>query len=154
MFQGRLSDAAAAVKDLLPSYAGNDLSSLCSWADDVKFRYHWSSPLHYIDTPDGLCGYSYDRKPLSQPDSNLNQRCHDLAPSPSRQGTARTRKASRAGASRAPSATTPRSSSRTENPSLPRAQYNLTQALLFLSHFIGDIHQVVRTTTDSVLCKC
>lgn len=60
--QGRLSGAAAAaVKDLLPSYAGNNLSSLCSWADDVKFRYPWSSPLHYIDTPDGLCNYSYDR---------------------------------------------------------------------------------------------
>ncbi|GJN05937.1 hypothetical protein PR202_ga23615 [Eleusine coracana subsp. coracana] len=59
---GRLSDAAAAaVKDLLPSYAGDDLSSLCSWADDIKFRYHWSSPLHYINTPDELCSYSYDR---------------------------------------------------------------------------------------------
>jgi hypothetical protein len=50
------------VKDLLPSYAGNNLSSLCSWADDVKLRYRWSSPLHYIDTPDGLCTYSYDSK--------------------------------------------------------------------------------------------
>ena len=61
--QGRLSGAAAAaVKDLLPSYAGNNLSSLCSWADDVKFRYPWSSPLHYIDTPDGLCTYRYDSK--------------------------------------------------------------------------------------------
>jgi hypothetical protein len=61
--QGRLSDAAAAaVKDLLPSYAGNNLSSLCSWADNVRFRYHWASPLHYIDTPDGLCNYSYDSK--------------------------------------------------------------------------------------------
>lgn len=50
------------MKDLLPSYAGNNLSSLCSWADDVKFRYPWSSPLHYIDTPDGLCTYRYDSK--------------------------------------------------------------------------------------------
>jgi hypothetical protein len=53
------------VKNLLPSYAGNDLSSLCSWADNVKFLYHWSSALHYINTPDGVCGYSYDRTPLS-----------------------------------------------------------------------------------------
>lgn len=47
---------------ILFSYASNNLSSLCSWADDVKFRYPWSSPLHYIDTPDGLCTYSYDSK--------------------------------------------------------------------------------------------
>jgi len=61
--QGRLSGAAAAaVRDLLPSYAGSNLSSLCSWADDVKFRYPWSSALHYIDTPDGLCTYSYGSK--------------------------------------------------------------------------------------------
>jgi hypothetical protein len=84
----RGASATAAVKDLLPSYAGNDLSRLCSWADVVKFRYHWSSPPHYIDTPDGLCGYSYDSKqaPLATCENKLNQRCHDLASSPSRQG--------------------------------------------------------------------
>ncbi|KAJ0962716.1 hypothetical protein J5N97_027838 [Dioscorea zingiberensis] len=60
--QNRLSESAAdAVKELLPAYADNNLSSLCSWADKVKFRYHWSSPLHYIDTPDHLCNYNYDR---------------------------------------------------------------------------------------------
>ncbi|KAK6134113.1 hypothetical protein DH2020_032138 [Rehmannia glutinosa] len=75
--QPRLSKAAAnAVSELL---GDNDLASLCSWADHVKFRYHWSSPLHYIDTPDNLCTYQYNN--------------------------------------------------------------NLTEALLFLSHFIGDIHQ-------------
>ncbi|KAL6007493.1 Endonuclease 2 [Asimina triloba] len=58
----RLNEAAAdAVKQLLPDYADNDLASLCSWADRVKFRYHWSSPLHYIDTPDDLCNYEYSR---------------------------------------------------------------------------------------------
>ncbi|KAK4399958.1 Endonuclease 2 [Sesamum angolense] len=78
--QPRLSKSAAdAVSQLLPAYADNDLGSLCSWADRVKFRYHWSSPLHYIDTPDNLCTYQYKN--------------------------------------------------------------NLTEALLFLSHFIGDIHQ-------------
>ncbi|URE46912.1 hypothetical protein MUK42_25187 [Musa troglodytarum] len=61
--QERLSEsAAAAVEDLLPNYAKNNLSSLCTWADRVKFRYRWSSPLHYIDTPDGLCTYDYDRE--------------------------------------------------------------------------------------------
>ncbi|KAF8369265.1 hypothetical protein HHK36_032726 [Tetracentron sinense] len=57
-----LSEAAAnTVKKLLPDYADNDLGSLCSWADQVKFRYHWSSALHYIDTPDSLCTYQYNR---------------------------------------------------------------------------------------------
>ncbi|XP_042455232.1 endonuclease 2-like [Zingiber officinale] len=60
--QDRLSEsAAAAVKELLPAYAENDLSTLCSWADTIKFRYHWSSELHYIDTPDDLCTYNYNR---------------------------------------------------------------------------------------------
>ncbi|KAM0834350.1 hypothetical protein ACQ4PT_063655 [Festuca glaucescens] len=78
--QGRLSDAATkAVNDLLPSDASDNLSSLCSWADKVRFRYHWSAPLHFIDTPDNLCTYNYDN--------------------------------------------------------------NLTEALLFLSHFMGDVHQ-------------
>ncbi|KAL3824091.1 hypothetical protein ACJIZ3_020120 [Penstemon smallii] len=37
--QSRLSKAAAdAVSQLLPGYASNDLSSLCSWADHVKFH--------------------------------------------------------------------------------------------------------------------
>lgn len=59
--QGRLNDAAAkAVNELLPSGAGGNLSSLCSWADKVRFRYHWSAPLHFIDVPDNVCSYSYD----------------------------------------------------------------------------------------------
>ncbi|CAD6232463.1 unnamed protein product [Miscanthus lutarioriparius] len=112
---GRLSGAAAAaVKDLLPSYAGNNLSSLCSWADDVKFRYPRSPPLHYIDTPDGLCTYSYDRD--CKDEDGVKGRCV-------------------AGAINNYTSqllTYRRSSS---------PEYNLTQALLFLSHFIGDIHQ-------------
>ncbi|KAF8780023.1 hypothetical protein HU200_001988 [Digitaria exilis] len=113
--QGRLSDAAAAaVKDLLPSYAGNNLNSLCSWADDVKFRYHWSSPLHYIDTPDGLCTYSYDRD--CKDEDGVKGRCVAGAINNY------TSQLLTYGRSSAP-------------------QYNLTQALLFLSHFMGDIHQ-------------
>ena len=39
--EGRLSDAAAkAVSELLPSGAAGNLSSLCSWADKVRFRYY------------------------------------------------------------------------------------------------------------------
>lgn len=59
LLQPRLSKAAEdAVSKLLPAYAENDLGSMCSWADRVKFRYHWSSPLHYLNTPDNLCTLS------------------------------------------------------------------------------------------------
>ncbi|KAF5207605.1 Endonuclease [Thalictrum thalictroides] len=111
--QSRLSDAAkSAVKDLLPDYADNDLGSMCSWADRMKFRYHWSSPLHYIDTPDNLCSYRYNRD------------CKD-----------ETGEADRCVAGAVNNYTTQLQSYPTSS------EYNLTEALLFLSHFIGDIHQ-------------
>lgn len=112
--QSRLSKAASnAVSNLLPDYADNDLSSLCSWADDVKFRYHWSSALHYIDTPDDLCTYSYNRD--CKDEGGVKDRCV-------------------AGAIY-------NYTNQLLNYENSSYQYNLTQALLFLSHFIGDIHQ-------------
>ncbi|KAA3489099.1 Nuclease S1 [Gossypium australe] len=54
-------DALATVKELLPDSAGGELASVCSWADDVRWHYHWSSPLHYVDTPDFKCNYKYCR---------------------------------------------------------------------------------------------
>ncbi|KAG6396628.1 hypothetical protein SASPL_142783 [Salvia splendens] len=97
--QPRLSKAAEdAVSQLLPSYADNDLGSLCSWADRVKFRYHWSSPLHFINSPDDLCNYQYNSEhEIPAPFVIIRKRF---------------------------------------------LKYNLTEALLFLSHFMGDIHQV------------
>jgi hypothetical protein len=50
------------VKKLLPDYAQNDLASVCTWADHVKFYLKWSSPLHYADTPPRLCNFQYDSK--------------------------------------------------------------------------------------------
>lgn len=62
--QSRLSSAAAdAVNELLPAYAKGNLSSLCSWADNVRFRFQWSAPLHFINTPD-VCNYQYKSEPL------------------------------------------------------------------------------------------
>ncbi|KAK8522443.1 hypothetical protein V6N12_056151 [Hibiscus sabdariffa] len=59
--QSRLNDAAAdAVKELLPKWAEDDLGSVCSWADQVRFRFRWSSPLHFINTPE-ICSYKYTR---------------------------------------------------------------------------------------------
>ncbi|KAG8043758.1 hypothetical protein GUJ93_ZPchr0458g22818 [Zizania palustris] len=54
------SEAAAAVKELLPGWAGGDLAETCSWADTQRFRYRWSSPLHFADTP-GDCQFNYAR---------------------------------------------------------------------------------------------
>src|SRR5664279_1330846 len=55
-FLGNFSDfltdeAAAAAKDLLPAWAKGKIAEACSWADTQRFRYKWSSPLHFADTP-------------------------------------------------------------------------------------------------------
>ncbi|XP_059655502.1 endonuclease 2 [Cornus florida] len=112
--QARLSEAAAnAVKNLLPGSAENDLGSVCSWADRVKFRYHWSSALHYIDTPDNLCTYQYNRD--CKDENGVKDRCV-------------------AGAIN-------NYTTQLLSYDNSASQYNLTEALMFLSHFIGDIHQ-------------
>ncbi|KAK6122284.1 hypothetical protein DH2020_043904 [Rehmannia glutinosa] len=115
--QPRLTKAAAnAVSQLLPAYAQNDLGSVCSWADRVRFRYHWSAPLHFIDTPDNLCSYQYKRD--CKDGDGIQDRCVAGAINNYTTQLLSYGKASSA------------------------SQYNLTEALLFLSHFIGDIHQV------------
>ncbi|KAF7144381.1 hypothetical protein RHSIM_Rhsim05G0153700 [Rhododendron simsii] len=42
-------DASVAVKELLPDSAQGDLASVCLWPDEIRFHYHWSGPLHYVD---------------------------------------------------------------------------------------------------------
>ncbi|XP_030552739.1 endonuclease 2 [Rhodamnia argentea] len=113
--QSRLTGAAAnAVKQLLPESA-EDLASVCSWADRVKFHYHWSSELHFIDTPDNLCNYQYNRD--CKDENGEKGRC--VA------GAINNYTSQLLGY---------------ESSSF-RAAYNLTEALMFLSHFMGDIHQ-------------
>ncbi|XP_012484687.1 endonuclease 4 isoform X3 [Gossypium raimondii] len=80
--EGYLSkDAMATVKELLPDYANGELASVCSWPDDIKwyYRWYWTSPLHYVDTPSFKCNYKYG--------------------------------------------------------------HNLTEALIFLAHYMADVHQ-------------
>ncbi|KAM1497732.1 hypothetical protein ACFXTH_020777 [Malus domestica] len=113
--QSRLSKAAAdAVKQLLPDYAENDWSSLCIWADRVKFIFPWSSALHYINTPE-VCNYQYSRD--CKDEDGEKGRC--VAGAINNYTTQLL----------------------TYNSQLSKPKYNLTQAFLFLSHFIGDIHQ-------------
>ncbi|KAI4369003.1 hypothetical protein MLD38_017498 [Melastoma candidum] len=121
--QSRLSKVASdAVVRLLPRQAGGDLASFCIWADRVKFRYHWSSPLHYIDTPDQLCGYQYSRDCKDE----VGEKGRCVAGAINNYTTQLLGHGS------------------------SRQRYNLTEALLFLSHFIGDIHQPLHVgfTTD------
>lgn len=122
--QSRLTGAAAdAVKQLLPEWA-EDLSSVCLWADQVKFRYRWSSELHYLNTPDNLCKYQYTRD--CKDDNGEKGRC--VA------GAINNYTSQLLG----------------YKSNALRAAYNLTEALMFLSHFIGDIHQPLHVgfTTD------
>ncbi|XP_027348709.1 endonuclease 4-like isoform X1 [Abrus precatorius] len=111
-------DALFAVKQLLPPSAEGDLAAVCSWADEVRhnYRYRWSSALHYVDTPDFMCNYEYCRD------------CHDSSGHKHRCVTGAiynyTMQLKSADAG-----------------TLSELNYNLTEALMFLSHFVGDVHQ-------------
>lgn len=103
------SEALTGVKALLPSWANGELAEVCSWADSQRFRYRWSSPLHFADTP-GDCKFSYARD------------CH---------GPEGDKDMCVVGGINNYTAALQDTSS----------QYNRTESLLFLAHFLGDIHQ-------------
>ncbi|KHN00115.1 endonuclease 4-like isoform X1 [Glycine soja] len=111
-------DALFAVKQLLPDSAQGDLAAVCSWADEVghTHRYHWSSALHYVDTPDFKCNYEYCR------DCHDSYRHKHRCVSGAIYNYTMQLKSADAGIS-------------------SEFNYNLTEALMFLSHFVGDIHQ-------------
>ncbi|XP_058085120.1 endonuclease 1 [Magnolia sinica] len=110
-------EAAHAVHNLLPDYANGDLSALCTWPDQIRhwYRYRWTSPLHFIDTPDNACTFDYSRD------------CHDPHGKENMCVAGAVRNFTsqllhyREGSS--------------------DRRYNMTEALLFLSHFMGDVHQ-------------
>lgn len=117
--EGYLSeDALTEVKALLPDRAEGDLAAVCSWADEIKhnYRWRWSSPLHYVDTPDFRCNYKYRRD------------CHDSTGHKDRCVTAAIYNYTKQLVSGAHDLNS-------------EIKYNLTEALMFLSHFIGDVHQ-------------
>ncbi|XP_022140160.1 endonuclease 1 [Momordica charantia] len=116
--QGLLNpDATEAVQNLLPENVDGNLSALCVWPDQIRhwYRYRWTSPLHFIDTPDNSCSFLYTRD------------CHDnggvenmCVAGAVRNFTTQLAHYAEGGSDR---------------------RHNLTGALLFLSHFLGDIHQ-------------
>ncbi|KAL8549586.1 hypothetical protein ACS0TY_008431 [Phlomoides rotata] len=113
--QSRLSKAAEdGVSQLLPPYAKKDLSSLSTWADVVQSQYPWSRAFRYVYTPDKLCTYNYTRD--CKDEEGVKDRC--VAGAVNNYTTQLL----------------------TYHKSSPNS-YNLTEALLFLSHFIAEIHQ-------------
>jgi len=119
--QEYLSPAAkAGCQHLLPEVNG-DIGLIASWADSVaRDLYPWSPQLHYINTPDWACNYERSRD------------CH--------------------GENGAPMACVDGAiqnyTMRLMNASLSENQ--LKEALMFLVHFVGDIHQPLHVgfTTD------
>ncbi|XP_044496226.1 endonuclease 4-like [Mangifera indica] len=111
-------DALAAMKELLPDSAEGDLANVCSWPDEIRHNFHWrwTSPLHYVDTPDFTCNYEYCRD------------CHDSGGHMDRCVTGAIF-----------NYTMQLKSFYLD--SVSEAKYNLTEALLFLSHYIADVHQ-------------
>ncbi|RVX08534.1 Endonuclease 4 [Vitis vinifera] len=137
--EGFLSeDALGAVKGLLPDYADGDLAAVCSWADEIRHNFHWrwSGPLHYVDTPDYRCNYEYCSKfgvVVIFPGD-----CHDFRGHKDICVTG------------AIYNYTKQLTSGYHN-SGSEIRYNLTEALMFLSHFIGDVHQVCFFGTSDCL---
>ncbi|CAO2823791.1 unnamed protein product [Amaranthus hypochondriacus] len=111
------AEAAHAVKNLLPQNLDGDLSALCVWPDQVRhwYKYRWTSPLHFIDTPDNSCSFNYKR------DCHDQHGVEDMCVAGAIQNFTSQLQHYREGTS--------------------DRRYNLTEALLFLSHFMGDIHQ-------------
>ncbi|KAJ6826974.1 endonuclease 1 [Iris pallida] len=109
--------AAEAVQNLLPPYVDGDLSALCVWPDQIRhwYKYRWTSPLHFIDTPDDACSFDYAR------DCHGPKGLEDMCVAGAISNFTMQLMHYREGSS--------------------DRRYNLTESLLFLSHFMGDVHQ-------------
>ncbi|XP_031478089.1 endonuclease 1-like isoform X1 [Nymphaea colorata] len=110
-------EASHAVVNLLPDYVNGDLSALCTWPDQIRhwYKYRWTSSLHFIDTPDDACSFDYSR------DCHDQHGDKDMCVAGAIQNFTSELSHYKEGSS--------------------DRRYNLTEALLFLSHFMGDIHQ-------------
>ncbi|XP_021726366.1 endonuclease 1 [Chenopodium quinoa] len=110
-------EALDAVKKLLPDNLNGNLSALCVWPDQVRhwYKYRWTSPLHFIDTPDDSCSFNYKR------DCHDQHGVEDMCVAGAIQNYTSQLQHYREGTA--------------------DRRYNMTEALLFLSHFMGDIHQ-------------
>ncbi|CAN6825992.1 unnamed protein product [Brassica oleracea] len=106
-------ETVVAVKKLLPAYGDGELAAVCSWPDEIKRlpQWKWTAALHFADTPDDKCNYDYSR-------DCPNDWCVTGAIF---------------------NYTNQLMSASKDSQSI--VHYNLTEALMFLSHYMGDIHQ-------------
>lgn len=115
------ADAARAAKNLLPPEAEGDLASVASWADwTARDKYPWSGQLHYIDTPDWACNYMPERDCFGGEDGRPGA-CVDNAI----QNYTATLAKGTAG------------------------HVELSEALMWLIHYVGDIHQPLHVSFAS-----
>ncbi|CAA6665331.1 unnamed protein product [Spirodela intermedia] len=115
---GTASSPREVLEELLPDFAHNDLGNVCSWPDRARYWLPWSTALHYVNTPDLICGYDYDRDCRDAAGTGEKGMCVSGAVKNYTDQLLRHR-----------------------GPPLADGDYNLTQSLLFLSHFMADIHQ-------------
>jgi len=106
------ANANAQANTLLPDYDGQ-LGACAPWADTVRDdpAYQWAAELHFINTPDWDCHYSRSRDCVDEAGISMN--CVDGA--------------------------IQNYTGRVSNSSVGSDQQE--EALKFLVHFIGDIHQ-------------
>ena len=120
--ESMLSTAArSAVNKLLPDYANGSLASLCSWADYYRHEkgHGWSTPLHFMDSPDGACS-------VTRADCQFRGHPGICVTSAILNYTDQLQR---------------KHEESVAHPLQLRVTYNKTEALLFLAHFMGDIHQ-------------
>ncbi|KAK2459617.1 hypothetical protein APHAL10511_008372 [Amanita phalloides] len=111
-----------------PSGPPCHLAPVASWADRIRFKYHWSGPLHYIgafgDHPRETCLFPGDRGWEGRQDANILGATRNMT----NQLTSYVAKTKLGGHV---------STEDTEEAS---------QALKFLIHFLGDLHQPLHLT--------
>ncbi|GAB2297028.1 hypothetical protein Dimus_031132 [Dionaea muscipula] len=106
---------ASQVQTLLEPTGATDLASLCSWADNVREYLPWSAALHFADIQDpNSCTFQYDRDCVDT--NGVLDRC-------------------------VVGAINNYTGQLFDYMNGTQTSYNYTQSLLFLSHFMGDVHQ-------------
>ncbi|XP_074269934.1 endonuclease 4-like [Silene latifolia] len=119
--QDYLTESAKdAMKELLPGSANGELAAVCSRPDlaEIRKRYPWTGELHYAYTPDFQCNFGYNRD------------CHNAANETHRCVVGATY-----------NYTMQLELAYKYHQAEAFSNYNLTEALMFLAHFIGDLHQ-------------
>lgn len=126
--------------------AGSPLASVANWADKVRFtkEYHWSTPLHYIDVQDSqisggcpcekptenstACAFDYARDCVEDicvagAIANYTSHLHKLSSSPVAMESSLRGKLAQ--------------------------KKLLRESLMFLTHFVGDLHQPLHSSRAS-----